>query len=249
MSSYSWSIEWARSARVRTLARLQTTSTNLDAKEQLPMLGHRSMVIADHQTAGRGRGDHVWMDASGQALLSSWIFETEKSPQPVLSALVGLALFEAAEKTWPSIRWALRAPNDLHVLDRKSSAPKKIAGLLIEVISGGTPSKTHVVVGLGMNVTGAPPGTTPYPATCLSAELAAVGLSLAERDWSRFLDTWIDGCEARVKSGTAPELKQTSRSALRAGLVEHPEFRDIDDVLPDGSLVFKDGRTVRWTEL
>ncbi len=249
MSSYSWSIEWARAARIRTLARLQTTSTNSDAKEQLAMLGHRSMVIADHQTAGRGRGDHIWTDASGQALLSSWIFESDKSPQPVLSALVGLALYEAAEKVWPSISWALRAPNDLHVLNKKTSAPKKIAGLLIEVVSGGNPSKTHVIVGLGLNVTGAPAGTTPYPATSLAAELSAVGLSLSEPDWSRFLEAWLNGCEARVKSGTAPELKQTSRSALRAGLVEHPEFRDIEDVLPDGSLVFKDGRTVRWTEL
>lgn len=249
MSNYSWSVEWARAAHIRTLAKLQTTSTNADAKEQISILGHRSLVIAEHQTAGRGRGDHTWVDASGQALLSSWIFECEKNPQPVLSALIGLALFESAKKIWPTLPWALRAPNDLHIVDKSTTTARKIAGLLIEIISGGAASRTHVIVGLGMNLTGAPSGTTPYAATCLSAELASQGLTLTESDWSRFLDTWIDNCESRVKSGSAPELKQPSRKSLRAGLVEHPEFHDLEDVLPDGSLVFKSGRIVKWTEL
>jgi biotin-(acetyl-CoA carboxylase) ligase len=249
MSSYSWSIEWARSARIRTLAKLQTTSTNADAKEQISILGHRSLVVADHQTNGRGRGDHVWLDSSGQALLSSWIFELDKNPQPILSPLVGLALFEAAKRTWPEISWALRAPNDLHVIEKTTGSAKKIAGLFIEVISGGAPSKTHVIVGLGMNISGAPASTTPFPATFLASELASRSLPLNETEWSRFLETWISGCEARVKAGSASELKQSSRTALRAALAEHPEFRDIAEVLADGSFLFKDGRTVRWTEL
>lgn len=254
MSTYSWSVEWAREAHVRTLARLQTTSTNADAKEQLSMLGHRSLVIAEHQTAGRGRGDHVWTDVSGQALLSSWIFQSEKSPQPVLSALIGLALYESAQKTWPKIDWALRAPNDLHIVDSKSSIVKKIAGLLIEVVStgampGSTSSGNHVIVGLGMNLTGAPTGTTPYRATYLAAELAAQGQTLTEEDWSRFLDTWLERCEASVKSGTAPELKQTAQKALLAGLVMHPEFHDLEEVRSDGSLIFKTGRITHWAEL
>lgn len=250
MSAYSWSVEWARIARVRTLAQLQTGSTNSDAKSQLEMLGSRSLVIADHQTAGRGRGDHTWSDSSGQALLSSWIFQTEKSPQPILSSLVGLALFESAKKTWPTVRWALRAPNDLHVIEKSNpSIAKKIAGLLIETVSSGAQAKTHVIVGLGFNVAGAPSGTSPFPATHLAAELAFYGQTLNEPDWTRFLQTWIESCETRITAGTAPEMKQTARTGLLAGLVEHPDFRDINEVKPDGSLVFKDGRTVRWTEL
>lgn len=247
MSAYSWSVEWARTARIRTLAKLETGSTNTDAKEQLSTLGHRSLVIADHQTSGRGRGDHTWTDSGGQALLSSWIFETAKSPQPIMSALIGLALFNAAKETWPSIEWALRAPNDLHVINAVGS-PEKMAGLLIEIVSGGG-AGTKVIVGLGVNVNGAPGGTAPFKTTSLLTEVVLKKEALTEEKWNRFLANWLENAESAIAAGTVPELKQSSRSLLQAGLARHPEFRDLREVLADGSLVFEDGRTTPWSKL
>lgn len=246
MSAYRWTMEWARVVRIRTLGRLQSPSTNTEAKQQLDFLGHRSLVIADHQTAGRGRGDHTWNDEPGQALLSSWIFQAPKSPQPIMSALIGLTLFEAAVKTWPKIPWALKAPNDLHVVDVQGGA-KKVAGMLIELLS--SPEKVSIIIGLGLNVTGSPSGTKPYPATFLAAELSERGLVLTEADWGRFLLAWVTGCEARLGEGLVPELKQNACDALAHALARHPQYRDIQDVRADGSLNFKDGRTVSWAEL
>lgn len=248
MSAYRWTLEWARKNRVRTLGQLETQSTNAEAKEQVEMLGSGSLVIADHQTAGRGRGDHTWTETAGQALLSSWIFQVPRAPQPVMSALIGLALYEAAQKTWPKVPWALKAPNDLHVLNAKTpDQPKKIAGLLIELVSSA--QSTTVIVGLGMNVTGAPQGTAPYPATSLVVELAEQGLTLSEGEWGRFLSAWHLACENRLQEGLVPELKQSSGQLMASALAKHPESRDIQEIRADGSLVFKDGRIIPWTSL
>lgn len=246
MSAYVWTLQWAREANVRTFAKLETGSTNADAKEQISALGHRSVVVAEHQTAGRGRGEHTWSDERGQALLSSWVFQTEKNPQPIFSALIGLALYSAARATWPGISWALHAPNDLHVAKR-GGAPEKIAGLLIEIVSVG--NLTNVIIGLGLNATGAPSGTTPFAATSLRTELSLLKENCNESEWRRFLELWIEGCEAALSSGAVSELKQSSRSELLAALAAHPEFRDIKDVDADGSLVFTDGRRLPWSKL
>lgn len=253
MNAYRWTMEWARAQGVRTLGRLECGSTNAEAKTHLEMLGHRSLVVADHQTAGRGRGDHAWSDITGHALLSSWIFHTTKSPQPIMSALIGLALYESALKTWPKVAWALKAPNDLHVIenvDGKPSRAKKIAGILIELLPLPGPSKgTAVIVGLGFNVSDAPTGTTPYAATCLGAELGPLGISVSEADWTRFLKNWMEACEARTLEGQTPNLKQPAQDALAAALARHPDYREIQTVEADGSLIFSGGRKVAWSSL
>ena len=256
MSTYNTTIEWARESRVRTLAQLETTSTNSEAKEHLDTLGHRALVIADHQTAGRGRGQHTWSDSSGQALLSSWIFQLDKSPQPIMSALIGLALYEAAEKTWPKIGWALRAPNDLHIVTQTNpddaEQVRKIAGILIEMVTGldkTTPSKVSMIVGLGMNVSGAPTGTRPYSATSLSNELGLLGLLFSDADWRLFLTAWLENCESQLGPGQKSELNREARSNLVQALKKHPEYREIEDVEANGSISFKNGRKVLWSDL
>lgn len=247
MSAYNWTIEWARVARVRTLAKLEIGSTNAEAKSLFSDLGHRSLVIADHQTSGRGRGDHDWRDGAGHALLSSWVFESERAPQPITSALIGLALFESVKKTWPRLRWALKAPNDLHVTDESGKTAKKLAGLLIELVSQSP--KTAVIVGLGMNVNGAPQGTRPYEATSLASELSAKGLGLTESEWNSFLTTWIRECETALKNGLESKLTAGAREGLLKALSRHPEYENLDSVGEDGSLQFKNGRKISWTEL
>lgn len=261
MNAYRMTMEWARLSRVRTLGLLECGSTNLEAKSQLETLGHRSLVVTEHQTAGRGRGDHTWTDMSGHALLSSWIFHAPKAPQPIMSALIGLALIESAVKTWPKIPWALKAPNDLHIVDKKNGktfGAKKAAGILIELLSVTAPKSsssgaagvaTAVIVGLGMNVTDFPTGTKPYPATALAAELATHELPFTENDWSRFLSLWLVLCENAVNDGLQSELKPEACDALTDALSRHPDYRELETVREDGSLVFKNGRTVAWSEL
>lgn len=114
--------------------RLESVPSTQDVARELAV---GSIVVADHQTAGRGRMDRVWEAPPGSALLVSFVFE----PEPLLSLAVGVA---AAEACGPGVR--LKWPNDLLLDDRK------LGGILVEVTHG------KAVCGVGINLTWAPPG-------------------------------------------------------------------------------------------
>jgi len=118
--------------RPRTV-RLDSVSSTQDVARDLPI---GSVVVADFQTAGRGRLDHRWEAPAGTALLVSFVLE----PNPVLSLAAGVA---AAEAGGPEVR--LKWPNDLLLGGRK------VGGILVEA----TPDKA--VCGIGINLTWAPP--------------------------------------------------------------------------------------------
>jgi BirA family biotin operon repressor/biotin-[acetyl-CoA-carboxylase] ligase len=96
-----------------------------------------SVVVADHQTAGRGRLEHRWEAPPGTALLASFVL----APNPLLSLAAGVA---AAEACGQDVR--LKWPNDLLLGGRK------VGGILVEA----TPAKA--VCGIGINLTWAPEG-------------------------------------------------------------------------------------------
>jgi len=248
MSAYRWTCEWARGHRVSTIAELETTSTNLRAKEDMGTQGPRTtLYLADHQTLGRGRGANQWSDLPGQALLSSWVFSCEQPPQPVFSCKVGLALYEAAKATWPEINFALKAPNDLHVIDEHGVA-FKLAGLLIEIVTL-QDGKSGVIIGLGMNTHGAPQGTTPYPATCLTKECARADHLLCEPDFRTFLTNWLADASKMAISSNSPTLSTHETQALKSAMMHHPIAKDLSRVTPEGSLIFDGGKKVSWTDL
>jgi BirA family biotin operon repressor/biotin-[acetyl-CoA-carboxylase] ligase len=96
-----------------------------------------SIVVADHQTAGRGRLDRRWESPPGTALLASFVLR----PNPVLSLAAGVA---AAQACGGGVR--LKWPNDLMLNGAK------VGGILVEV----TPATA--ICGIGINLTWAPPG-------------------------------------------------------------------------------------------
>jgi BirA family transcriptional regulator, biotin operon repressor / biotin---[acetyl-CoA-carboxylase] ligase len=96
-----------------------------------------SVVIADHQTAGRGRLEHRWEAPPGTTVLVSFVLR----PNPLLSLAAGVA---AAEACGQDVR--LKWPNDLLLGGRK------VGGILVEA----TPYKA--VCGIGINLTSAPEG-------------------------------------------------------------------------------------------
>ena len=114
--------------------RFDEVASTQDIARDLPI---GSIVVADHQTAGRGRLDRRWEARPGTALLASFVLE----PRPVLSLALGVA---AAEACGASVR--LKWPNDLLLGGRK------LGGILVET----TPHKA--VCGIGINLTAAPEG-------------------------------------------------------------------------------------------
>lgn len=130
----------------------ETGSTNADllaaAAAGAP---DRSVLVAAHQTAGRGRLDRRWEAPAGANLLVSMLFREVPHHVHELTQRVALAAAVAAERT-AGVRAELKWPNDLLV------DGAKLAGVLAQ--SSGAPGGPHhvVVVGIGVNVGWAPQG-------------------------------------------------------------------------------------------
>ena len=118
----------------RQVVRLDSVTSTQDVARDMPI---GSVVVADHQTAGRGRMERRWEAPPGTSLLVSFVL----APSRLLSLAAGVA---AAEACGPDVR--LKWPNDLLLDDRK------LGGILVEA----TPHKA--ICGIGVNLTWAPEG-------------------------------------------------------------------------------------------
>jgi BirA family biotin operon repressor/biotin-[acetyl-CoA-carboxylase] ligase len=114
--------------------RFDEVASTQDIARDLPV---GSIVVADHQTAGRGRLDRRWEAPRGTALLASFVLE----PRPLLSLALGIAAARACS-TGVRLKW----PNDL-LLDGR-----KLGGILVEM------SPYKAVCGIGINLSWAPEG-------------------------------------------------------------------------------------------
>ena len=116
-----------------SVVRLASVTSTQDVARELPI---GSIVVADHQSAGRGRLDRRWEAPAGSALLVSFVIE----PDPLLSLAAGVAAAEACDRD-VRLKW----PNDLLLEGRK------LGGILVEVTQG------KAICGIGINLTWAPP--------------------------------------------------------------------------------------------
>ncbi|HVK60698.1 MAG TPA: hypothetical protein VM432_04065 [Bdellovibrionales bacterium] len=214
LGAFEWTKSWARIRNIIVDANKTLESTNLRAKEaDLPALpigeavGPIHLTLADVQTAGRGRAQNTWVSAPG-ALLSSWSARLAKPPQPILSPLVGLAVFQSLDRTFPGLPVSLKAPNDIYL------GEKKLAGILIENIVAGNSVRT--IVGLGMNVFAKP---ETIDATSL---MDYVGEEDLIRLWPRFLEAWFSELRAALTAGQADSLEHSARYALCTALNRFP---------------------------
>ncbi|MGH4010170.1 MAG: biotin--[acetyl-CoA-carboxylase] ligase [Pseudonocardiaceae bacterium] len=126
----------------------------------------RTVLVAEHQTAGRGRAARSWVAPARSGLVLSVLLRPMEVPRTRwgwLPLLVGVALCQTVS-TLGELPAALKWPNDLLV----GAGRRKAAGILVEVVPG-----SAVVVGIGLNVT-LRPDELPVPdATSLAIEQAA----------------------------------------------------------------------------
>ena len=102
-----------------------------------------SVVIAESQTAGRGRRGRAWLSAPGDSLTFSLLWRFAPGTIPLgLSLAVGVAVTHALAKVG-AVGTALKWPNDV------LKDGKKLAGILVELV----PGQTHAaVIGIGLNL-------------------------------------------------------------------------------------------------
>ena len=108
-----------------------------------------SVVLADEQTAGRGRQGRVWHSPRGGGVWMSVLLRPNGPPAGgALSVRAGLAVVAALAEAARGAAARLRWPNDLMVGDRKAG------GILCEARRGGSGGTHWVAVGVGINVAG-----------------------------------------------------------------------------------------------
>ena len=218
----------------------ETGSTNADAATLAEGGAPEGLVVlADLQTAGRGRLGRSWVSPPGAGIYASVLLRPDPDVARLLSIAAGVAIAEAVEEVTglsPALKW----PNDVYLDGGGAHPPRKVAGILAEGgISGG---RTWVVIGFGINVLPAalPPQLT--RATSIETELgravdrgellAACLVRLAVRYTDLNQDrrgSVLDAWRARAASTFGRRVEWDDGGAVASGVVA-----DIDD---DGGLV------------
>jgi BirA family biotin operon repressor/biotin-[acetyl-CoA-carboxylase] ligase len=176
----------------------ETGSTNADLLARLPRLQGPLLLIAERQTAGRGRAGRAWHSEPGSVLTFSlaWRFDRPLHTLTGLPLAVGVALAEtlAALAVPVSLKW----PNDV----LKEGC--KLAGILIETAKADSASSSWAVIGIGLNLK--------LPAS-LAADIGqpAASLALPEMDANVLL--------GKIASALTEALAQFEQQGLSAFVV------------------------------
>ena len=113
---------------------LPTVGSTNDEARRLAQAGapEGTLVIADCQTAGRGRLDRRWEAPPGSSLLLSLLFRPPLAPHQVqqLTMVCGLAVVDAIEAA-TGLRAGLKWPNDVLIGEAKAG------GILTEIVLAG----------------------------------------------------------------------------------------------------------------
>jgi BirA family transcriptional regulator, biotin operon repressor / biotin---[acetyl-CoA-carboxylase] ligase len=221
---------------VRRVAGTDSTNTRLI---ELAKAGEPAgvVLVADHQSAGRGRLGRRWEAPPGSALLVSVLLRPDLGPDRahLLTMAAALAAVDACHDLAglrPSLKW----PNDLVVegVGGGGTDTLKLAGLLAESLVDGDELRA-VVLGMGLNVDAAPA----QGATALNHHRAP-GRPPVSRDallasWLAHLGRWLDGPEA-VLSAYRPRCSTLGRP-VRVDLADRSFEGTALDVTDDGHLV------------
>ncbi len=208
-------------------------STNLIAR-QLSLQGcpHGTVVIAEEQTAGRGRRGRTWLNTPGKDICMSAVLrpklEAQHAPRFTLATALGVYRLAASLGLVPSIKW----PNDVLI------AGKKLCGILLEM-EGNMDSLESIIVGMGVNV-----NTDSFPAD-IGQVATSLGLELGKTlDRKQVLSTLLnqleplyDACEsdegfAEMLTAYRESCSTIGQTVDVAGVREtlHGVVEDIDSI-------------------
>lgn len=200
----SWKPSTRTSGRfhsVRLVA--ETGSTNRDlVREAAEGASAGSVLIARHQTAGRGRQGRSWFDHPDSSLLMSWSIDIDASLAPLLPLVTGTAVCRAIEPFAGTNAAALKWPNDVLV---PSHGERKLVGILAEVANVERPVRSgvarsgdaslRVIVGMGMNIDLA---LDDAPAEVAERAIDLQTMVGSRIDRAGLVDSILDACDEAV---------------------------------------------------
>ncbi|HUO20471.1 MAG TPA: biotin--[acetyl-CoA-carboxylase] ligase [Steroidobacteraceae bacterium] len=204
-------------AKLETVWSTASTNTAL-LNRPAPRSGTSEVLLAEHQSAGRGRRGRAWLAPPGGAicLSLSWTFPAVPPDLGALGLAVGVCALRALHAL--GVRGAgLKWPNDLLVGGRK------LAGVLID-LRAESAGPAYVVIGIGLNVAlGSGLLQKIAAAGPPAADLASAGLVSPARNGvaARLVSHSIDGLIAFGRDGLKPFIEEwRAADALRGRPVE-----------------------------
>lgn len=172
-------------------------STNIKAKQLLEEnVAEGTIVIAEEQTAGRGRLNRKWISESQKNLTFSVIIKPSISPEHIgiLSIYAGLAVAEALKKMFniiPVCKW----PNDVY------QNGKKVCGILSEAVFKN--DKLYgVVIGIGINV-----NQSVFPDELMEKATSIRNITGKEQNRFELLNSVLERLECYYENIQTGELK------------------------------------------
>jgi BirA family transcriptional regulator, biotin operon repressor / biotin---[acetyl-CoA-carboxylase] ligase len=232
---------WARVWRADLVEAHDILGSTNDRLKELAALGAGpySVVVADEQTAGRGRSGGVWHSPPGAGLWISVLLPFQGVVPAHLPLVVGVAAARAAERACPGVAVGIKWPNDLHLGDRKAG------GILCERGHGA------VVAGVGVNVrfppAGLPEEVGRHAAALESARSARVSLGELATALLHELHSLVPRCARGLEGGLHQELERRDVLRDRTVVTQQAGPGTARGIEPDGALVLEraDGERVR----
>lgn len=233
--------------RLRFFESIESTNTLALELARDQNLACPQLLLAEHQSAGRGRGSNRWWSSHG-ALTFTLLLEPPADfarlhwPKMALATAVAISrtVKDVVPDSTPGIRW----PNDVFV------AQRKVSGVLVEVPSLAAHAAQRVVIGIGLNVNNslkAAPADVQARATSLAdlsgtehtlTEVLLQLLANIEHDLARLyahspdlVDDWQRLCLLRGRRITLEQGPHTVVGACQG-------------VAVDGSLIIDAGRGI-----
>ena len=234
----------------RNLVYLDSTPSTMDEAYRLSKSGapEGTVVIADEQTAGRGRFQRAWVSPKGASLLFSVVLKPELPVLSKIGMVASLAVVRAVRRS-TGLEARIKWPNDVQI------SGKKLCGILIDS-SLKENRVDYTVVGIGLNVN---LDVSEYPEIAEIATSLSAGLNRAvsRLDVLKALLSEIEALYDDARRGESPHIEWKANLATlgqrirvvwvgvpERGLVEEGLVVDADE---DGALLLKrdDGSTVR----
>lgn len=200
-----------------------------------------AVVVADEQTAGRGRRGRAWHSPEGGLYLSYIVRDVDTIARPSLLTLAaGVAAARAiADATGfePDLKW----PNDVLT----PGCPRKLAGILAEATSVGSRVDV-IVIGIGINVSMA---SVPAELQAIAASLEGeLGREVSRRALQDALVARLDAEVARLRAGGEAQMLEAWRARSPGSRGARVSWHEADGersgvtegIDPDGALLVRD---------
>ena len=228
---------------IERLARVDSTQAEARRRLELGEAPRHLVLVADEQTAGRGRRGHKWFARAQSSLMFSAVLAPPTIERParflLLVAVAAARALESCGCAGISIKW----PNDLFVGDRK------LGGLIAEQVRG--PEGSALLLGVGLNLSAPEPPMPPEIARRSSHANLAPGFDTRDRVLAALLEQLselLEALQTPAEAGWREEFRRRSWLDGREVEILHAGQRfvaRIDSVSDEGDLLLTDGRVLQ----